>query len=281
MDELLRQLKLPGLVIMDVADHAAIYDRRNAFGNKGPLFLSLDGYDDPVRYDAATFNSVRDQLFFRFTEEIRDEIREISEALTGDGLRIVIIRRLPADKFYSQAECEIQTAGSERRSIANIEELRSVALRHSDNVLVAALEGRSLFYQMALFAVADIVVCQHGAALGNLIWSTNSASVIEVIPRERKDGISECDYFGDLARCLSQQYYRLWQELPHGPVDAVQFESMLQVIIKNASRSNSGVLSSVPADPGVSQLKMMKRSAFLAWQRVRKIAVRMVGSQPS
>src|SRR5262252_9067504 len=153
MDELLHQLQLPGLVILDVAAHAAMCDQRAAPESKDtPLFVTLDGFDDPVRYDAKTFNSVRDQLFFRFSKEIRDEVREINESFTGDGPRIVIIRRLPADKFYSQAECEIKSAGSERRSISNIEELRSVALRYSDNVLVTALEGRNLFYQMALFA---------------------------------------------------------------------------------------------------------------------------------
>jgi hypothetical protein len=210
-------------------------------------------------------------------------MQDINESFTGSGPRIVIITRLPADKFYSQADCEIKTAGSERRSIANVEELRAAASLHSDNVVVAALEGRSLFYQMALFAAADVVISQHGAALGNLIWCKDTTTVIEIIPKERKDGIQECDYFGDLARCLSLKYYRLWQDLPHGPVDIADFTNILHTITANASavRSPSTILSSLPKDSGSSRMKMTRRSVWLTWQRLRNLTAHAVGRRAS
>ena len=284
MDELLYQLRLPGLVIMDATEHAAMYDRRAQSANSAGLqFITLDGYDDPVRYDAGVFRSVRDLLHFRFSDEIRREMQEINESFTGSGPRIVIITRLPADKFYSQADCEIKTAGSERRSIANVEELRAAASLRSDNVVVAALEGRSLFYQMALFAAADVVISQHGAALGNLIWCKDTTTVIEIIPKERKDGIQECDYFGDLARCLSLKYYRLWQDLPHGPVDIADFTNILHTITANASavRSPSTILSSLPKDSGSSRMKVTRRSVWLTWQRLRNLTAHAVGRRAS
>lgn len=284
MDDLLNQLRLPGLVIMDVTEHAAMYDRHAQSPNSAGLqFITLDGYDDPVRYDDGVFESVKDLLCFRFSDEIRKETKEINECFTGAGQRIVIIKRLPADKFYSEAECEIKTAGSERRSLANVEELCAAASLYSDNVVVAALEGRNLFYQMALFAAADIIIAQHGAALGNLIWSRDTTSVIEIVPKERKDGIQECDYFGDLARCLSLRYYRLWQELPHGPVDIAGFTNTLHMIAtnKSASRYSSRLLSSLPKDSGSSRTKMTKRSVQLTWQKLRTLTAHAVGSRES
>ena len=180
MDQLLLQLRLPGLVIVDAADHAAMSEQQTSLAATGNyLFLTVEGYDDTERYDAKIFESVRDQLFFRFSEEIRKEMLEINKSFTGNGLRIAIINRLPPNKFYSEAECEIKTAGSERRSIANMDELCSAVSRHSDNVFVAALEGRNLYYQMALFSAADIVICQHGAALGNLVWARKATHVID------------------------------------------------------------------------------------------------------
>jgi len=262
---------------MDPAAHTAIYDRRAESANiERPLFITLEGYDDPVRYNAEVFTSVRDQLLFRFIDEIQSETQEINRLFTGTGPRVVIIRRLSAAKFYSEAECEIKTAGSERRSVANMDEVCSVALRYSENVLVAALEGRSLYYQMALFAAADIVIGQHGAALGNLLWARNGIKLIEIIPKELKDRVRECDYFGDLARCLSVRHYRLWQELPHGPVDTGMLANILRMITANspASRSSLEVLSGLPKDSSISRSRTAKRSLWVTWRKLRHLATR-------
>ena len=158
MDPLLRQLRLPGLVIVAAADHAAmLLDCIHAPMSRELTFATIDGYDFPARYDAQVFAAVREQLFLRFSEEIRQERQQLDRCFAGGGKRIVLIRRLPADAFYATPECEIKTAGAERRSIANIDEICSALRRDSDNMLVTALEGTSLYYQMALFSAADIV----------------------------------------------------------------------------------------------------------------------------
>lgn len=104
---------------------------------------------------------------------------------------------------------------------------------------------------MALFAAADIAVCQHGAALCNLVWSRNSASIIEIIPKERKDGISECDYFGDLARntigCGKTCRTPRWTQ------QTLQIFSVTITGNKSAARSASGILSALPKDSGSSR----------------------------
>lgn len=233
LDQLLRQLRLPGLVIMDPAEHADL--RANQAAGRGWQYFTIKGYDCPTRYDAKLFESVRDQLFFRFSAEIREEQRDLARHFSGSGPRIVIVRRLPPDPFYATAECEIKGAGASRRSIANIDALCSAAARDGGNVLATSLEGRSLYYQMALFAAADILVCQHGAALANLLWARKGVHVIEIIPRQLRDSIDAFDYFGDLARCLSLEYERIWQESPHGPVPVAELSQRLRRILAGSA----------------------------------------------
>jgi capsular polysaccharide biosynthesis protein len=50
-------------------------------------------------------------------------------------------------------------------------------------VLLAKIEKTSLAYQLNPFRQADIVVAQHGAALGNLVWARESIGVVEIVPK--------------------------------------------------------------------------------------------------
>jgi hypothetical protein len=272
MDPLLRQLRLPGLVIVAAADHAAMQQHCAHAPMSGELvFATIDGYDFPARYDVHVFAAVREQLFLRFSEEIRQERQELDRCFTGAGPRIVLVRRLPADAFYVTPDCEIKTAGAERRSIANIDELCAALRRNCDNLLLTALEGSSLYYQMALFSAADIIICQHGAALANLVWARPRTHVIEIIPRTLTELIGEADFFGDLARCLSLTHERLWQDQPHGPVGLAELSGMLRRIQANGSRAASPLLAlaGVPKTPKLPLSWRVRSLRWRLWRRAR------------
>ena len=137
MDPLLRPLRLPGLSIIDAAAHAAM--RRNGTGEV-LQFFDIQGYDDPALFDNAVFHSVRDQLLFRFNDELRAEMRNLVSSFPGSGPRIVIIRRLPGDPFYASKASERKTSGTDRRSIANIDELYASVRRDGGNAILTELK---------------------------------------------------------------------------------------------------------------------------------------------
>jgi hypothetical protein len=216
MDPLLRQLRLPGLSIIDAAAHAAMRRKGTA---EALQFFDFQGYDDPMLFDKAVFQSVRDQLLFRFDDEVRAEQRNLVSSFPGSGPRIVIIQRLPGDPFYATEASERKTSGTERRSIANIDELYASVRRDGGNAILTTLENRSLYYRMALFALADVVVGQIGAGLSNLLWARQGTRVIEIMPEEFRWRFNDRYLFSDLARCLSFGYEVIWQESSHGAVD--------------------------------------------------------------
>ena len=126
MDPLLAQLGLPGLVIIDAVEHAAwTKERFDVEKANNLMFVSVDGYGMRSRYCFATFESAKSQIFFHLRGKICQEIRVIRASARGNGPRIVIIDRLPPHEFDSTKECENKTAGAQRRSITNMEEVRS------------------------------------------------------------------------------------------------------------------------------------------------------------
>ena len=228
MDRILRELQLPGLAIMNAGDHAAVCMRTQEEMARGRMFATAEGYDWPSRYKAEVFQSVRNQLFFRFSSDIRAAIQTIEKSFAGTGPRVLIIGREPPGKFYSAPECEIKTSGTERRSIANMAELCAAVRRDFGNVLATTLEGRSLVYQMALFTMADIVVAQHGAALANLIWARQGTQVLEIIPKDISNCIEQSDFFGELSGCLGLKHTRLWQDSLHSAISAAELLGTLR-----------------------------------------------------
>jgi hypothetical protein len=225
-DSLLQQLKLPRLTTMKPADHAALAQALTALD---PVRLTIHGYDVARRHDRQVFDLVRRQLFLRLADEIEQETRQIEQDFVGGGPRIAIVARLPPDKFYASRECEARGSGAQRRSIPNFDELCATVHDLSDNMLVTALEGRSLYYQMALFSSVDIVICQHGAALANLIWAKPGTQLIEIIPDSMPPG--QQGTFVRLADCLGIEHRRLSQSSLHAPVDAATLSRLVKATI--------------------------------------------------
>jgi hypothetical protein len=227
MDEHLLQLRLPGLEIIAPDRHAAI---GQAAQSHGLLVMEIEGRDNPRRYSPAVFRRVKDLVLYAYAQEILREREKIDQGFHSSGPRILLITRLPPNEFYASAASEIKTSGAERRSIPNVDEIGECLQRHHYNTMVDSMEGRSLFYQVALFSSVDVIVCQHGAALANLIWARPGTDIIEVLPRDY-----DWSSFERLANCLSLRYQRISQASLHAPVEPAGVIELLDRLRDGAS----------------------------------------------
>jgi hypothetical protein len=212
LDPILHALRLPGLTILPPAEHAAALA-------KSPRHTSLNGLDFPHAYDAATFHRVRAVMFAQYAPEIAAAREALAPLFPPEFPRTAIIRRLPPDPFYASAESEAKTSGAQRRSIANFDTLCAALRADGISLQVITLEGKTLFYQIALFSMLDLVIAQHGAALSNLLWSRPGTRMIEIVPRELTTLLAQHDFMAALGMCLGVRCERVWQDLAHGPVD--------------------------------------------------------------
>jgi hypothetical protein len=173
---------------------------------------TIRGNDDPAGYDRATFALVRKTLGRK--REVQDEMRHVEEVWPPGDPRILMIDRGPSHPFYKSEQSESKSSGNERRSIPNFSEIhRSVQRRHRACLSVMP-ETLTLARQFALFATADVIIAQTGAALANMIWARPSATVIVIFPDDERT-----DYFRDLALCLGLRYRRFRQDHSHAEVD--------------------------------------------------------------
>jgi hypothetical protein len=226
MDRHLLQLRLPGLKIISTDRHQAIGSAAEASQSLKLRVIEIHGRDDPRRYSRAAFQKVRERLFFAYAKEILQAREGIDKKFSGARRPILVITRLPSEEFYSTAASEIKTAGADRRSIPNIDEIVESLRRHNCNIMLDAMEGKSLFYQIALFSSVEVIVCQHGAALSNLIWTRPGTVLIEVMPRDAPNKLA-VDHFRRLANCLSLNYRRLWQASLHAPIEPARVIEVL------------------------------------------------------
>jgi Glycosyltransferase 61 len=229
LDPILHALELPRLVILPKEAHAEIplKDQGDAKENIEIRFVTLIGHDYPQSYNRQIFKNVKDQILFRFSELIVKHREEISNGFENAGPKILFINRSKPDGFYSSDASEAKTSGTQRRSIPNFHEAFSALVDRFGNVLATSLEGKSLLYQIALFSTADVIVCQHGAALANLIWAREGTRVVEIFPRDLGGDALRVDFFGRLASCLSIGYRRFWQPSSHGRVEIDKLSAMV------------------------------------------------------
>ena len=183
-------------------------------------FLSVEGYDYPIDYSYRAFSSARSILLSR--EAVRSEIDRLRREWPPGRTRILLIERGPPNPFYNSTQSEMRGAGNERRSIANHEELYRALQHDFGGCLNIRTEGTTLSRQIALFSSAEIIVAQHGAALSNLIWASETARVIEVFPKTLRPEQLKEDCFRYLSKCLGLRYRKILQQNEHSPVDVKQ-----------------------------------------------------------
>jgi hypothetical protein len=191
--------------------------------------IELDGYDFTKYYDATEFLKFKEFVCKRL--KIDDSIKPYS--------KIVLIDRLPPDPFYLSNKSEYRTAsaGSDRRSIPNIMDIKKCADTILGTTQVVTLENMSLSSQVQIFNSADIIIAQHGASLANLIWAKPGTVVIEIVPKQMAGLLSIFDFFGDLCRCLGLQHKIILQDDYHAAVDIDALSKELKILALHIIKS--------------------------------------------
>jgi Glycosyltransferase 61 len=212
MDNLLRELNFPEVVIVSKAEHEAMRL------NPSLTFKIAPGYDFIGVFDANVFRGVKAVLMELLpVQKHRLDILSRFQA----GRKIVLIKRSPPDEFYSTAASDYpeHSSGTDRRSIPNIDELNGALQDNFGNVSMEVLKGKSLAYQIALFDVADIVIGQHGGDLVNLVWANSGAGLLEIYPKDMVPREWYTPFFVTLTKTLNQNHVMIDQESLHSEVD--------------------------------------------------------------
>jgi len=115
--------------------------------------------------------------------------------------KILSIERMPPRDYFVN-DAIIKGAGSSRRSIINHEEMSdkiSSMINAEYTFVNVRLEELSFLDQVKLFKDAAVIVAQHGAALGNMIWMNEGSIIIEV-------GINGKQLFEKIAKLNNHRY---------------------------------------------------------------------------
>ena len=147
---------------------------------------------------------------------------------------IVIIER-KTNKSYSTIQIAdnkwkdiMLTSGSERRSIINHNEVVSEVKKIFKNksIINISLEYLSLFDQYLLFSNAKLVIAQHGAALGHIIFMNNSSHVIEIVSKIKlRTGE---DWFRPISDVCKIKHHQFITDLEHTEIDISEFRNFIK-----------------------------------------------------
>ncbi len=216
MDRIIRELDLPGLVIVDREAHAAMRAPSHA-NARPPKYAVLPSLDVVQRQPMVDIEGLRKGVSFamrRWGERISGHMDAIVRSRPARP-RVIIIERGRAHPFYLSGRAERRASGRERRYIANHAELVAALTLRFPGAQNLQLEDLALAEQIALFRTADVVIAQHGAALANIVWMRTGAQVIEVRPPQRWSA-----HFERLAGPLGLSYGSVGQDGNFGPVNA-------------------------------------------------------------
>ena len=99
-------------------------------------------------------------------------------AVFSDWSRAFLGSLFPVREPASTRRLFVGRGDAERRRTVNFDAVRAVL--ESRGFVTVAMDGRSIDEQAALFAGADVVVAEHGAALANLVFARPGTRVIEL-----------------------------------------------------------------------------------------------------
>ena len=112
-------------------------------------------------------------------------------------------KRVPGRKIY------ISRRNAGRRRILNDAELESMLTARGFEMVT--LGSQSIYEQARIFAEADVIVAQHGAALTNLLYASPGAKVVEIFPFPGHDEI----HYRKICPVLGLDYHRA-EQIPEG-----------------------------------------------------------------
>jgi hypothetical protein len=246
LDSLILELAIPNLVVLDKEEHRSLV-AQTSWEHHPLKHIHLDGYDNEILFDRAIFTHVARDIKQRLG--ISDAVQHTE--LQRESPTIVVIGRKQTDPYYLSAQSEIHSSGSMRRSIPNLTEIVEV-LQPLGEVHQIYLEGLPFKEQIRWFMRADMIVAQHGAALGSLIFCREGTAIVEILPPNKANflrliknivrallgmnshrGIKVYKtLFGSLSRTMHLHYDSILQKSDHSPVPA---EKVFQVVRRAAS----------------------------------------------
>jgi Glycosyltransferase 61 len=150
------------LRILPKEEHSLLLSNENC--------VELYGFDLPQYYSNFVFTEFRD-----FVQEKAEDRR-----IAAPRAPILLIEREAPHPFYGSDEAEIKFSGAARRVIKNHQELASWLIAAHPEAHNIQLVGTSLYEQFTRFHAADLVIAQHGAALGNILFMKEGSRVLEI-----------------------------------------------------------------------------------------------------
>jgi len=150
------------LRILPKAEHNLLLSNNN--------YVELHGFDLPQYYSYSVFTEFRS-----FVQETAEERK-----CAAPRAPILLIEREASHSFYESHEAEIKSSGAARRALKNHQELASWLITAHPQSSNIQLLGDSLYDQFARFHSSDLVIAQHGAALGNILFMKEGSRVIEI-----------------------------------------------------------------------------------------------------
>ncbi|QFU74453.1 glycosyltransferase family 61 protein [Halioglobus maricola] len=227
-------LALEKLTILPREEHASLEQSSISPNNRTLLHLSVRGMDKPWLYRAEAILLARSFILKRLSAQIESFRQSTAMKFAGSSKKVLLINRDKPPKFYLTAESETKSAGAARRSLPNFDAIISKLNKQYGQVAGVHLEDMTLAEQISLFQMADIVIGQHGAALGNIIWCRSDASAVEIYPRMEEP--RKRLHFERLAESLGLAYFEVQQNDIHAALDAEQLLATTAAIPKPPSR---------------------------------------------
>lgn len=160
----------------------------------------------------------------KLLQEFKDfVVNRLQIELSENPKRILLIERMPPEKFYYSDKCVVKGGGSARRSIINHEEIRETIAAmiappyQFENI---RLEEMSFVKQIQYFHQAHLVIGQHGAGLANSIWMREGMHAIEF-------GISRKKHFRRISQYKGLNYELYKTQDPYASIDAMHLSKWL------------------------------------------------------
>lgn len=126
----------------------------------------------------------------------------------------------------------MKTSGEERRSIKNhekfVKNIRNIFV--DSDIINISLENLPLFDQYFLFNNSKIVIAQHGAALGNIVFMKENSIVIEIISKTKL--YKGEDWFSPISKECGIKHYQFITEEEHAIIDNSKFKKFIKNILE-------------------------------------------------